>query len=24
VDVSRAAVVGYQGHDPVVPESTNT
>jgi preprotein translocase subunit YajC len=23
VDVSRAAVVGYQGQDPVVPDSTN-
>ena len=24
VDVSRAAIVGYQGQDPVVPESTNS
>jgi preprotein translocase subunit YajC len=24
VDVSRAAVVGYQGQEPVVPESTST
>ena len=23
VDVSRAAIVGYQGQEPVVPESTN-
>jgi preprotein translocase subunit YajC len=24
VEVSRGAIVGYQGQDPVVPESTNT
>ena len=24
VEVSRSAIVGYQGQDPVVPESTNT
>jgi hypothetical protein len=24
VEVSRTAIVGYQGQDPVVPESTST
>jgi preprotein translocase subunit YajC len=24
VEISRSAVVGYQGQDPVVPDSTNT